>query len=171
MRYCCVTWSNNHRKGNGMRSMSRVAVLGVAVVMLGGSPQALATTGGSCTKVEGTIDAIAVPQVENGQLVGFHDIITDVTGPLGGGGATADLVIERRLPGGTLMLSGTHVLTGTRLGVSIITSDRAVVTPSGVVHDRLTIVSGASGILRTHGTVDFTTGALSLRYSGRVCRT
>jgi hypothetical protein len=69
---------------------------------------------------------------------------------------------------GTLHLVGTHRFVGTSVG-TLTTSDKGTTTADGRVHDTLTLVDGGTGSFRTHGTVDLATGALELRYHGRVC--
>jgi hypothetical protein len=53
------------------------------------------------------------------------------------------------------------------------TEDQLVLAPIAPplyrVNNSLTIVSGASGFLRTHGTVNFATGEVNLRFNGLIC--
>jgi hypothetical protein len=53
------------------------------------------------------------------------------------------------------------------------TQDQLVLAPIAPplyrVNNSLTIVSGASGFLRTHGTVNFATGEVNLRFNGLIC--
>ena len=53
------------------------------------------------------------------------------------------------------------------------TEDQLVLAPIAPplyrLNDSLTIVYGASGFLRTHGTVNFATGEVNLRFNGLIC--
>lgn len=53
------------------------------------------------------------------------------------------------------------------------TEDQLVLAPIAPplyrVNNSLTIVAGASGFLRTHGTVNFATGEVNLRFNGLIC--
>ena len=57
--------------------------------------------------------------------------------------------------------------------LSFTTEDRAVLPPIAPplyrVNNNLTIVSGASGFLHTHGTANFGTGEVNLRFNGLIC--
>jgi Protein of unknown function (DUF4242) len=85
-------------------------------------------------------------------------------------------------PNGALHVLMEHHYTNASPYGRVDTSDHAVLAPSvksdGVyrMNNRLTIVggdgiySGATGELRTHGTVDFGTGEIDLTLHGRLCR-
>jgi hypothetical protein len=69
-----------------------------------------------------------------------------------------------------------HVMLGHtfNLGTLVFTTeDQLVLAPIAPplyrVNNSLTIVSGASGFLRTHGTVNFATGEVNLRFNGLIC--
>jgi hypothetical protein len=69
-----------------------------------------------------------------------------------------------------------HVVIGHtfNLGTLVFTTqDQLVLAPIAPplyrVNNRLTIVSGASGFLRTHGTVNFATGEVNLTFNGLIC--
>jgi hypothetical protein len=57
--------------------------------------------------------------------------------------------------------------------LSFTTEDQLVLAPIAPpiyrVNNSLTIVSGAAGFLRTHGTVNFGTGEVNLRFNGLIC--
>ncbi|HEX9993968.1 MAG TPA: hypothetical protein VGB14_13650 [Acidimicrobiales bacterium] len=150
------------------RAAAAAVVAAVALLTLAPVAAAAGRPADRCTNVAGTLSGVTTPVVEDGVVTGFHVVVTSATGDLGGT-VTADLVLERSMPGGTLHVGGAHHFVDTAVG-SFETSDRIVVTPGGVVHDTLRIVSGdVSGFLVTHGTVDLATGALELDYHGRVC--
>ena len=69
-----------------------------------------------------------------------------------------------------------HVVLGHTFNIgtlSFTTEDQLVLAPIAPplyrVNNSLTIVSGASGFLRTHGTVNFATGEVNLRFNGLIC--
>lgn len=89
-------------------------------------------------------------------------VVGGAAGPLAGP-VSATLAIERATAGRTLHFTGSHTFG------AITTRDCGSATPEGRIHDTLAIVGGGSGTLTTRGMVDPTTGALLLRYHGRVC--
>ena len=72
-------------------------------------------------------------------------------------------------------LRHTFIFTAGELqGTTIGTQDQAVLSPVDPpvlfrVNNRLDIITGGSGFLRTHGTVNFGSGEVTLRYNGRIC--
>jgi len=124
--------------------------------------------GASCRNIAGTISGFSVPVFAGGALVGFDVIGTGATGPLGGGTIGAELTVAKVSEDGTIHFVGTHQFVGTSIG-TLTTSDRGTTTTEGRIHDTLTLVDGGTGSFQTHGTVDLATGALELRYHGRVC--
>jgi hypothetical protein len=145
-----------------------LAVVAAALLMSAGTAAAAPAHAASCTLVSGTFSGYVEPVYEAEELVGFHSVVTESTGNLGGS-TSADLVIERITPAGAMRLSGAHHFVDTTVG-SFETADHVWVGPQGAVHDSLLVTSGdATGFLVTDGTVDLTTGALFLEYRGRLC--
>ena len=71
-------------------------------------------------------------------------------------------------------LMHTFIFTAGELqGVTIGTQDQAVLSPVDPplfrVNNQLDITTGGSGFLRTHGTANFISGEVTLRYNGRIC--
>jgi hypothetical protein len=107
------------------------------------------------------------------------EISGDIAGPVT---AAISQIIPTGDPNGALHVLMEHHYTNVSPYGRVDTSDHAVLAPSDKSHgvyrmnNRLTIVggdgiySGATGELRTHGTVDFGTGAIDLTLHGRLCR-
>lgn len=153
---------------SSLASLAAVALLAACAADVPTAPAeaSLARSAHACTNVAGTIEGFAIPQFGPDGLTGFV-VGGGATGPLAGA-VSATLTIERVGAGGTIHFTASHTFAGTALG-TLTTADRGSTTPDGRIHDALDIVGGGSGMLTTHGTVDATTGALALRYHGRVC--
>jgi hypothetical protein len=113
-------------------------------------------------------------------------ISVQLTGPAAGvGTSTGDLagVVSVALTGGTPTGAATHLTMShaftTTNGSTLSTNDLALVAPISpplfAVSVRYDIVGGsgdfegATGFIRTHGTVNLGTGVIDLQYVGRVC--
>jgi hypothetical protein len=160
-----------------MRALITSATL-VAIAALAGcdsgtttSPRADATLqrgqSESCTNISGTIAASFVSATEiEGTIAGSVEGLAFAT-------------IDQITPGGNGAL---HVLLRHRYvvqGGEVRTSDVGVLTPIDPplyrFNNRLTVVGGtgvyasATGMIHGHGTLNLETGAIDLRYHGRVC--
>ena len=121
----------------------------------------------SCQNIRGTIAAAFVSATEiEGTIAGSVEGLAFAT-------------IDRITPSGNGAL---HVLLRHRYAVQggdVLTSDIGVLAPIDPplyrFNNRLTVVGGtgvyanATGTIHGHGTVNLATGAIDLRYNGRVC--
>ena len=87
------------------------------------------------------------------------------------GTTTACLMSATPRGNGTLHVSLGHTFS---IGTLVFTTeDELVLAPIAPplyrLNNSLTIVSGASGFLRTHGTVNFATGEVNLTFNGLIC--
>jgi hypothetical protein len=121
----------------------------------------------TCKNITGTVQASATPIIVADDIVGFDVVATTVTGDLEGS-MTAEVSLERITPGGTIHFTGVHYFAGSQFG-NFQTSDRGLMTPNGRVNNDLRIVDGASGFIKSHGTVDPSTLTFHVWYHGRVC--
>lgn len=120
----------------------------------------------ACENVEGSFVGQAVPTA-----TGFNVFVGELTGPLAGHPVGTQLVtvtIQKITPGGTIHFTGVHDFADTAFG-PMTTSDEGTIAPNGQVHNTLTIVEGASGIVTAFGAVDLSTGHVDIRYNGRIC--
>jgi Protein of unknown function (DUF4242) len=128
----------------------------------------------SCSNVDAHVTAtLQADETATGSISG------DITGPVT---ATISQITASGNGNGALHVLMEHHYTNAAPYGRLDTSDHAVLAPSDKsdgryrMNNRLTIVggdgmySGATGELRTHGTVDFGTGAIDLTLTGRVCR-
>jgi hypothetical protein len=143
---------------------------GAAVVPLA-APSAAAEQrpAAACTNVGGDLDAIGIPVLAGGALAGFHVVVTAARGDLAGATISAELTVTRAGSGGALQLDGEHRFVDSAAGLDLTTHDFVRISPDGVVDDTLQVVSGGTGQLHTHGSVDLATGAVHLTYAGRIC--
>lgn len=156
--------------------MRRVTVLTIMVMLLALGSIAGAAEGEAlveatepmCTAVSGTIWALSAPVLDGEALVGFDVVVTEATGPLGGGEVTASLNVTTFLEDGSLEFTGEHRFTDTEMG-TFVTADHGITTGQGGVANSLTIVDGGSGFVVTMGHIDLATGELELEYHGIVC--
>jgi hypothetical protein len=144
-----------------------VFVLAMLVGLAGAPALAAPQPAATCTNVSGSVSGFAVPIVGPTGLVGFNLVFTSVTGGFADS-ASGALTLETILPGGAMLLSGTHTFTTLAFG-QLTSADRVVVAPNGAVHNTAEIVSGGSGFFVSHGTVNAVTGAFALEYQGRAC--
>lgn len=122
----------------------------------------------SCDPVAGDVTGLSLPVFEDETLIGFRVEGASVSGDLPGT-STADFHIASADDDGTLLLSGSHTFLDPEGAVRFRTEDEGTTTAQGRVHNRMTLVEGATGTLTTTGAVNLETGALTLRYEGEVC--
>ncbi|HEU4875588.1 MAG TPA: hypothetical protein VFT44_20935 [Pyrinomonadaceae bacterium] len=121
-----------------------------------------------CDNVRGTVEAEIIGSNADCAVVIVGDVF-DVAGTHIG--TTMACVISADEKGNTLHAELTHDYSIGNLNFS--TVDEGVLTPIAPglfrFENRLTIVDGASGFLRAHGTVNFANGEINLAFSGQVC--
>jgi hypothetical protein len=121
-----------------------------------------------CYTVNGLIRGAVTPVLDGEEVIGFHSEVTQESGDLGGD-SWAHLLIDSVDTDGTMHLRGSHWFVDTIVG-DFQTSDTAVVSPAGDVHNDLVVIRGdASGRLHTDGQVDLATGELRVQYRGTLC--
>ena len=97
---------------------------------------------------------------------------------LGGGTFIACITTLEQMGNGSLRFELTHTYT-TSSGDTFTTTDRVVAAPTNrpaeyLINNQVDItggtgqLAGASGFLRTHGTVNLQTGVVSVDYHGRI---
>ncbi|HXH06966.1 MAG TPA: hypothetical protein VNI83_10285 [Vicinamibacterales bacterium] len=149
-----------------MRQIS-MSILWVTVLAVAGPP---AHAQSQCQNVRGTINAQLRDPTENCPVATVAGDVFDESGNLIGT-TTACITNLQQAGEGAIHVDLTHWYTVN--GVTFGTVDRGVLSPVGPLlyhfNNRLSIATGASGFLRGHGTVNFETGAVNLRYHGRIC--
>ncbi|MDQ3132510.1 MAG: hypothetical protein M3Q99_17325 [Acidobacteriota bacterium] len=139
-----------------------------------------AQAGSGCRQVRGTIAAYLVaPAVTcpTGTISGVAGDVFDASANLIGTTAACLTSLEQQGNNGAFhaTLMHTFIFTAGELqGATIGTQDQAVLSPVDPpvlfrVKNSLDITTGGSGFLRTHGTVNFGNGEVTLRYNGRIC--
>ena len=123
----------------------------------------------SCEAVIGTVTGQSVPVFEADQVVGFRVEGATVAGDMTGT-SSADFSIMSVDDDGTLHLTGSHTFWDPAGAFLFRTEDQGLTTADGQIENAMTIVEGGTGSLNTEGTVDLATGALTLSYTGQVCR-
>jgi hypothetical protein len=113
----------------------------------------------SCSNIDLTVTATLNPN-----MTAAGSVSGDLNGPVA---AEIDQIVSSG--DGTLHLRLRHQFTNTNPFGRIDTSDHAVLAPVDKDVGGAGIYAGATGYLDAHGTVDFGTGAIDLRESGRVC--
>jgi hypothetical protein len=124
----------------------------------------------NCQPISGTATAMIGAPTETCPVATVTGTVYDDAGNLIG---TTTACLKSITPSGDgalhVVLSHTFVIGS----LSFTTEDQLVLAPIGPpvyrVNNSLTIVSGAVGFLRTHGTVNFATGAVDLRFNGLIC--
>jgi hypothetical protein len=148
-----------------MRALVVLLITGLMLV----PAAALAASGSSnCAIVSGTFIGQAYPSET---VFGFDVYNVELTGPLAGHPVGKQLVwatIQKITPGGTVHTTGTHIFDDTAFG-PLTTLDKATITPSGRVHNTMTVVEGGSGTVTVYGTLNLETGVADVVYRGRVC--
>ena len=133
-----------------------------------------------CHEVRGNVAAyLAAPAATcpAGTISGVAGDVFDASANLIGTTAACLTSLEPQGNNGAIhaTLMHTFIFTAGELqGATIGTHDQAVLSPVGPpllfrVNNNLDITSGGSGFLRTHGTVNFSSREVMLRYNGRVC--
>ncbi|MBA3769649.1 MAG: hypothetical protein H0X08_04000 [Blastocatellia bacterium] len=133
-----------------------------------------------CHEVRGTIVAyLAAPAATcpMGTISGLAGDVFDASNNLIGTTTACLTSLEPQGNNGALhaTLMHTFIFTAGELdGATIGTQDNAVLSPVDPpllfrVNNRLNVTTGGSGFLRTHGTVNFGNGEVTLRYNGRIC--
>jgi hypothetical protein len=122
-----------------------------------------------CENVRGTVEAQITgtsSSCPGGTIVG--DVFDESGNQIG---TTTACIISADDKGNTLHADLTHTYTIGNLNFS--TVDQGVlslIAPNLFrFENRLTIVDGASGFLRAHGTVDVSTGEINLAFNGQIC--
>lgn len=128
------------------------------------------STAPACEAVQGTVVGQSVPVLnDDGAPTGFQVERAAVAGTLSGT-SSATFMIERAEEDGTLHLTGAHTFWDGAGQFLFRTRDEGLTTADGRVENAMTIIEGATGALATTGRVDLQTGALTLDYTGEVCR-
>lgn len=133
-----------------------------------------------CTRVRGIVVAhLGAPAATcpTGSLAGVAGDVFDTSYNLIGTTTACLTGQEPPTNSGVIRATLTHsfIFTAGELeGVTIGTQDRAVLSPAGRpglyrVNNRLHIITGGSGNLRTNGIANFANGDVMLEYSGRIC--
>jgi hypothetical protein len=170
-----VQFARHTEEGDPMRRSARwfripLMTLVLAAVFLALIPALVAASprpAEACQNIGGTVELSATPIIVEDELVGFDAVATTITGHLEGS-MTAVVEITSTSPGGVIHFGGVHFFSGSQFG-DFQTIDRGLVAPSGRVNNDLTIVDGASGFIKAHGTVDLSTLTIHAWYHGRVC--
>jgi hypothetical protein len=140
------------------------------------APSAESSNPESCQKIAGHIagQIIGPTSTCGGQLTE----VGTFTG-LGGGSFVACITEQEQEGNGSLRFLLVHTYT-TNSGDTFTTSDRVVAAPTGrpaeyLINNQVDItggtggLAGASGFIRTHGTVNLQTGVVSVDYHGQIC--
>ncbi|HZH33794.1 MAG TPA: hypothetical protein VEX64_03080 [Pyrinomonadaceae bacterium] len=133
-----------------------------------------------CHEVRGTVVAHLAPPAPTcpaGTISGVEGNVFDASNNLIGTTTACLTGLEQRGNDGALNATLTHTFiftAGELQGTTIGTQDNAVLSPVAPpllfrVNNRLDVTTGGSGFLRTHGTVNFANGEVTLRYNGRIC--
>ena len=133
-----------------------------------------------CHEVRGTFVAyLAAPAATcpMGTISGVAGDVFDASANLIGTATACLTGLEPQGNNGAFHATLTHnfIFTAGELeGATIGTQDNAVLSPVDPpllfrVNNRLDVTTGGSGFLRTHGTVNFGNGEVTLRYNGRIC--
>jgi hypothetical protein len=133
-----------------------------------------------CREVRGTVVAHLAPPAAACPVDTISGVSGDVFDAANNliGTTTACLTgLEQRGNNVALHATLTHTFiftAGEIQGTVIGTQDRAVLSPVDAplffrVNNKLDITTGGSGFLRTHGTVNFANGEVTLKYNGRIC--
>jgi len=134
----------------------------------------------ACHEVRGTIVGFLVAPPMNcpaSTISGVAGDVFDASNSLVGTTTACLTSLEQQGNNGAFhaTLMHTFVFTAGELqGATIGTQDNAVLSPVDPpllyrVNNRLDITTGGSGFLRTHGTVNFGNGEVTLRYNGQIC--
>ncbi|MDX1548010.1 MAG: hypothetical protein R3247_13525 [Rhodothermales bacterium] len=126
-------------------------------------------TEAACETVQGRVEGVSAPVFDGEALTGFRVEKASVSGDMTGS-SSADFTITRFGEDGTLFLAGAHTFWDGADAFLFRTTDEGLTTADGQVQNEMQIVEGATGRLSTVGTVDLQTGALTLDYTGEVCR-
>lgn len=128
------------------------------------------STTSSCEAVQGTVAGQSVPVLnDDGAPTGFQVEKATVAGTMSGT-SSATFTIERAGEDGTMHLTGSHTFWDGADQFLFRTRDEGLTTADGHVENAMTIIEGATGSLATTGRVNLQTGALTLDYTGEVCR-
>ena len=141
---------------------------------------ATAQAASGCHQVRGTIAAylgVPAPTCPMGTISGVAGNVFDASANLIGTTAACLTSLTQQGNNGAFHATLTHsfIFTAGELqGATIGTQDQAVLSPVDPpvlfrINNRLDITTGGSGFLRTHGTVNFSSGEVTLRYNGRIC--
>ena len=133
-----------------------------------------------CHEVRGTVVAYLTAPAANcpiGTISGVAGDVFDASANLIGTTSACLTGLAPSGNNGALHATLTHTFNftaGQFMGTTIGTQDNAVLSPVEPplffrVNNKLDITTGGSGFLRTHGTVNFATGEVTLRYNGRIC--
>ena len=133
-----------------------------------------------CHEVRGTVVAHLAPPAPNcpaGTISGVEGNVFDASNNLIGTTSACLTTLEQSGNDGALHATLTHTFiftAGELRGTTISTQDNAILSPVAPpllfrVNNKLNVTTGGSGFLRTHGTVNFANGEVTLRYSGRIC--
>ena len=128
------------------------------------------STTSSCEAVQGTVAGQSVPVLNDaGVPTGFQVEKATVTGTMTGT-SSATFTIGRVDEEGTMHLTGSHTFWDGEDQFLFRTRDEGLTSANGRVENAMTIIEGATGTLSTAGSVNLQTGALTLDYTGEVCR-
>ena len=133
-----------------------------------------------CHEVRGTVVAyLTLPAADCpvGTISGVAGDVFDASANLIGTTTACLTGLAPSGNNGALHDTLTHIFdftAGELAGTTIGTQDNAVLSPVDPpllfrVNNNLNITTGGSGVLRTHGTVNFANGEVTLRYNGRIC--
>ena len=150
--------------------MRLVICLVLILALWGSSSSAPAVESASgCENARGTVEAQITgtsSSCPGGTIVG--DVFDESGNQIG---TTTACIISADDKGNTLHAELAHEYSIGNLNFS--TADQGVLTLIAPnlfnFANRLTIVDGASGFLRAHGTVDVQTGEISLAFNGQIC--
>lgn len=124
----------------------------------------------NCQPVSGTATALIGPPCDSCPVATVTGNVYDDAGNLLG---TTTACLKSMTPSGSGALHVVLSHTFNLGSLSFTTEDQLVLSPIAPpvyrVNNSLTIVSGATGFLRTHGTVNFGTGEVNLRFNGLIC--
>jgi hypothetical protein len=134
----------------------------------------------NCREVRGTVVAYLTAPAANcpvGTISGVAGDVFDASANLIGTTTACLTGLAPSGNNGALHATLTHTFNftaGQLIGTTIGTQDNAVLSPVEPpilfrVNNNLNITTGGSGFLRTHGTVNFANGEVTLRYNGRIC--
>ena len=133
-----------------------------------------------CREVRGTVAAYLTAPADNcpaGTISGVAGDVFDASANLIGTTTACLTGITPSGNNGALHATLMHTFNftaGQLQGTTIGTQDQATLSPVDPpilfrVNNNLDITTGGSGFLRTHGTVNFANGEVTLRYNGRIC--